>query len=800
VAIATVALGVGVNIAVFGVFYGLALRELPFPESSDLVQVETRHVASSSDWTSLLSVQSLEDIAAQSRALRIGYSMEMSLSIWSGAAASALTGAAVSGDFFGTYGVAPLLGRFIMPADTGGESEAVVVLSFSCWQRTFGADPDIVGKVVNIGLTPNGVVPPVAVPRRPHTVVGVMPERKVFPIAGDVWVQIRGSAYTAVSGPSGASRMLRSMAGVARINPAFTFAQARNELHLISRNIAAANPLTDGEWDITARSLQDVQARSYKAALSLLLATGAGIVLLTCVNISSLLAARGRMRYGDSAIRQALGASRRRIYQQCLCESVLLAGVGGAVSVLVAVWTVRAAAAVAPATDAFLYEMTLDWAVLSYAAALTLATGVTMGLVPAAKASSVRLMHALSAHQAAHASPAAFPFPVRGRGLIIGIQLAMAVPLVVGSALAAQSLGRLVNVDLGLQFEGVTAVAIGPSPEMCETVEDCVATVTEILEGVTTTPGVAEAAVVGMRPFGPTVAYRLIEESEPRPGRPILAAQRAVGTTYFKMFGIRLLQGREFTRNDTFGQPTVAVVNEAFAREKFGGDAIGRQLSRATGRRDIVLTVVGQVRDAREFSPARRPTPTVYIPLTQARQMPSATLLYRTRDQVSSIQPLVRSAILRVDPAATVDKVQSLDDVVSEMNAVPVFQVYLLVALAIVGMTIALIGIYGLISYSMNVRMKEFGLRVALGATPRQIVRGVMAESFPAIAFGLLIGAALSLASWRVFRQFLFEAGPADAIVVMGALAAMATCAAVAYYIPSRSASRSDPTKCLRES
>jgi putative ABC transport system permease protein len=798
VALVTLALGIGVNTAVFGAFYGIVLKPLPFDRAARLVEIQTRNVPSSAEWRRFVSAAVIDDVGARSTSLQhVAYAMAMTATLGGGTAYEAVDGTLVSGSYFQAYDTAPALGRYLTPADVDPSSPKVVVISHECWQRTFGGDPAILGKTVDVAVERPFIILSQAVPPTPHTVVGVMPPRARFPVAGDVWLPF--VEFGPASGHGAPPRHVGNVTALATMRDGWTLAQARDELRAVALGLAADHPATDGGIELTVVPLVDVIAGPYRIGLLLLLGAVGSVLLLACVNVSSLLMARSGARRRDVAVRQALGAPRRQILQQLLCESLLLACLGGAAGTAVASWSVGAIRVLAPAGTPRLGDLEMSAPTVLYAVGVSVLVALVIGVWPALRLSAPQERTSLTGTRAAAgAARASFALPIRVRSLLVGAQIALAVVLTAGAALAAQSLGRLLRVDLGFQPDRVVTMQVGLSSSACAPFEACVATINRIIDDARRVHGVEAASIAADRPFGVNRAVSVAADGQS--DAPQFAAYRLVTAGYFDTLGIRTMAGRTFTVRDDGSSPRVAVVSRALSHRMFGGSALGRRVSLGpSGRSDVVLEIVGEVADVRDVDPAVPSAPTLYVPFAQARLMPRVSLLARTTSDDASVMADLRRVVGRDDPRAAITDARMLDRVVAETTANPSFQAGLLGAFAVIGTLLAVVGVYGLVSYTVASRMREFGVRLALGGTSRDITVLVLKEGVVSIACGLVVGGLASMAIGRGLRRFLFEAAPTDAVVVAGVALALSLAALAAYGAPARAVSKLDPAHILRD-
>jgi putative ABC transport system permease protein len=798
VALVTLGLGIGINTAIFSTTYAVILKPLPFPDAARLVELRAVRQFPSPDQTRYFSLSDRNDILAQAPAIEaLASALPVSVTLTGVREPALLAGLQVSGDFFGTHAIAPLLGRPITPADTELDDAQVVVLGHRLWMEQFGGDPLVVGRDVMLAVQPRAMFTPFTRLGKPYRVVGVMPPHQRFPVDGELWVPLPARAYT--NGMSGSARSGRLLLCVARVKPGATLAQLNTELHAIGQRLARTFPDTNGGWDFTSLSVRDALSEDYRLSLWLLQGAVGLVLLLACVSVSGLMIARNRGRRREVAIREALGATRAQLVRQFLVESVMLSLCGGALGVALAVWCVSLVRTSAPVDTPRLDEIALSWPVVSYAFITALLCALVVGIAPAVQLTAPELGTAM---KAPHSRSGTWdPFRLfQLKGLLIGLEIAIAFPVVVASLLMLQSLDRLTHVDFGYRRENVLTMNVKLSASTCHTFPSCVSGVNEILEQTRAVPGVVSAAIVGARPLG-VQFFALIstrEHWEPANSDAVSTEFQVVTSQFFSTLGIPLRAGRVFDDHDSAGGPLVAVVNEALARRQAATSAIGQHLNLAPiGRRDL-LEVVGVVGDVRDVSLSRPPQPTFYVPFQQADLILRTSLLVKTSGDTLTLERALRQLIGRIDRNAAVTDVATLDQVVSDTVSDQHFRTFVLTVLGGLSLSLALLGIYGLISYSVSDRLKEFGIRLALGAQRHDLIRLVLGESLSTVGWGLAVGIGGAIGAGRYLRSVLFEIAPTDPVSLASVMVLIIAVAMVGYYIPARRAARVDPLVVLR--
>ncbi len=804
-AILALALGIGANTAIFSATYGIVLKQLPYPDASKLV--EFRAEKSGADGIRLVYVSDpeIDEIAKQCRALsQVGGYSPVLFTLTGGAEPESLTGAEVFGDFFAVYNVPPILGRTIQADDSQPDHNLIAVLSYSLWQNNFGGDPGIVGKQITLTALQTGGIKPFfdhSLTGKPYTVIGVMPARSRFPVEGALWIpwaRTVNATYTGMMGNSERGR--RTVAGVARLRPGVSLNQANSQLHTVAASLAAAYPETDKDWDLSAVSLRDSVAEGHSGGLLLLLGAVSFVLLLACVSVSSLLIARSWARQNEVAIRQTLGATRGRLIRQFLSESVLLSVIAGLLGFLFADWGVHVLRLISPPNMPRMNEVTLNWMVLIYTMGISFFVGVAFGLAPAFQLARTELNPSLKESGSGNFGNIFSRQPHRLRSLLVISEIALAFVLVTGSTLAVRSFEKLIHVELGYRTDHILTMVVKLSSAGCPKFDVCTASLERVLAKTAALPGVESAAISSGRPFSmiftsPTLEVQGAPTSSVTSESSV--ALRIVTPEYFRTMGIPFVAGRPFADADTKNSMLVAVVNEAMAHDRLGDNPIGKRL-RAGWTRDKWIEVVGVVKNTRDMSASKTPEPAYYTPLSHANFLPDTTLMVRTAADPAAIIPAVREQIRSVDKNAPITDVATMEQVVSNEVAEPRFRTLLLTAFSALGLSLALVGIYGVISHAMSRRTHEIGVRIALGAQRRDILRLVLGEGMATSAVGIAVGIASALALTRVLRTILFEVTPTDPATYVGVTFLIVTAALAANYVPARRASRVDPMVALR--
>jgi putative ABC transport system permease protein len=781
VAVATLALGIGANTAIFSVVNSVLFRALPFPQPEQLYRVWS--ATTNGDRTTVpVSSPDLADWRLQREQIADlgGY--------WFADQGSGtdLTGlgdpqrlsvAFVTAGFFGTFQVQPVLGRLPREEEmVRGGPDHVAVVTYGFWQRQFGGSPNVVGRA----LTLDG---------EPYEVLGVMPADFQYPSE-------RVDLYLPYSSVPDASiphiRPVRILEVVARARPGVGPDAVGAELNTIAARLAAQYPEDAQYARATVEPLQEVVTGPVRSALLVLLAAVAFVLLMACVNVANLLLARASTRRRDVSTRVALGASRGRIVRQFFTESLVLALSGGLAGAGLAWFLVsglmRLSAGQLPRGS----EVSVDGTVLLFALGLSLATGVLFGLVPALRGVSGDLQGDLRQDRRGGVGADA----TRLRDGLVVLQLAMAVVLVAGAGLMTRSFVELLRVDPG--FEPHHLLAANFTMSSTHDADGYGDYYQQLLHAVRAVPGVVSAGAVKDAPFrgkgerwGFSPPDMMTPEGEEGPSAMVLH----VSEGYFATIGARMVDGREFTPQDRADAPVVIVINEALAREYFpDGRAVGQSLRIGSTTRALVVGVVHDIRQSAIDEPG---APTIYVSNLQNNRV-MVTLVARTQGDPSRFARAMREAIWSVDPDQTITSMFTFEDVLSEAVARPRLLTVLLGSFGVLGLVLGALGIYGVLAFMVSRRRREIGVRIALGAHPATVQRMVVGRGLVLAGIGVTLGLGGTLMLTRYLRAVLFGVGPTDVTTLTGAVLGLVAVAVLAAWVPARRAARVDPVAALR--
>lgn len=783
----TLALGIGANVAVFSIVDTVVLRPLPFPNAERLVSVESRDLRGGPHPTSL-SYPTFFDFRSRNQVFDRIVSYRGSGFVYSAAdSAVRLNGLIVSWDLFPMLGVQPVLGRGFLPGDEE-PGQRSVVLSHGLWQRAFGADPDILRKSINL----DGVA---------FDIIGVAPAGFHFPVDGDtvdVWVTLALDASTDGAQPVTKQRGGRMLSSIALLKPGVSVTQAHSQLDLVAAAIAREHPDSNRNIRSTyVRPALETTVGKARGPLFVLLGAVAAVLLIACANIAGLLLARMGERQREFTLRASIGASRGRLIRQLLTEGLLLSALGCAAGVMAAHVAIRAIASLAGDKIPRIQQAGLDFRVLAFSAGLAVLTSLLFSLAPAWRAARSTASNALQAGSRTTADrTGAF------RSALCVSQLALGLVLVTGAGLLTTSFVRLLQRDIGFKPEQVVAFKLSlPGKEYPEARR--VALFDQLFQELNRIPGVDSAAMTMPLPLignEMTVAFNIDDRPSNPWDRP--SSNMAIVTPgFFGALRLPLIRGRGFTETDTETSPRVLVVNRAFAEKFFPGEnAVGKRITPgATSGKSGPLTreIVGVVENAKQSVLSAAPDPIYYFPY---RQLPwcCGEIVFHSGQAGQDFESTVRSVVRAVDKNLPVRGVRTLDAVLHENIAIPRFLMVLLGGFAGTALLLTVIGLYGVLSYSVALRTREIGIRIALGATRESVLAMVFKRAFLIVAVGVSIGLAASLAGAGVLTRVLFDTQPREPLLIAAACGVVAFASILTASLPARRAAKVDPMIALK--
>lgn len=779
VAVLTLALGIGANTAIFSVVDAMLLRPLPYPEPDRLVRI----------WESSLKLHSPRNVvnprnfldwrdqshSFEAMAAVVDHMTNLNVN----GHPMAVQSLTVSPEFFSILHVPPFLGRALVPEDGMRGRNQVVVLSYQFWRRQFGASPSVLGEDIEV----DGLRCPV---------VGVMPQTFSFPNSrAELWLP-------AALDRNDESEGGRFMSVVARLKPGVTLDQAQQDMIRVTNFTAEARPNYNKNWSASVVPMLEDATEGVSRPLWVLLASVGFLLLIACANLANLLLMRATTRLREIAVRSALGASRGRIVQQLLVESLLLSLAGMAAGLFFAYFGLNALLALIPANAPLprTEPIAIDARVFLFTLGVSLLTAVIFGLVPSLRLSRVDLQNILT--QGTLRGGVGGHLLLR-RSLVVA-EVALALILSVGAGLMLRSFARLMSVDPGFNTEHLVTMHIWTSPSRYGDDRHRSQYVDKILTEIRHTPGVRAAASVHFLPLTERTSgscFSPADQPPPTPAESPDAQFLIITSDYFKTMGTSVLSGREFNERDQFGGSPVAVVNQAFVR-KFSPnqDILGKQL-RVCWTIQKPVEVIGVVADARQEVLQQSPQPTIFLCNTQA-PMYFASLVVRAYGDARQIMREAELAVHRVDPDQAVSDLQTMESVFSDSVSAPRFQLVLLLVFAGIALALAVIGVYGVVAYSVTQRTQEIGIRVALGARAGDVVQMVLQEAVLLAGLAVVLGLSGAFALTRLLQSLLFEVTPTDPVTLGVVATAVLFVAITSAFVPARRAVRVNPMIALR--
>jgi len=785
VAVLALTVGIGATTAIFSVVHAVLLQPLPFKQqdrltvawkndavaSHDLVELSYPEIV---DWRA--QTQTFEDILAMPTTV-YGYGY-----ILTGEGDPVqIESARVTGNFFTLLGANAALGRTFTEEEVNQSDNRVVVLNDRCWRERFGTNPQIVGK----SITLNGAA---------HQVIGIMPREFDFPKGADLWTPLNTK-------PLVNDRATVFLQAVGRLKPGVTLEQARSELNTIISRVAQQHPETQDEGQTVVLSpLSDYIFGTARPALYLLLAASGLLLLIACANITNLLLARATTKRREIAIRAALGASRRRIMQQLLTESLLLAIAGAVLGLLLSYLLILLMIAVAPVDIPRLDEVQISGQVLIFTIVVMLLTTILFGLAPAFATSRADFNDSLREGGVKMAGGGSGN---RLRQAIVVAEVAITLVLLIGAGLIFRTFMKLRELDLGFNPQNVLTMQLnvhGPKYAKPEQRRDFYS---QLVEKLKSQPGVVAAGVILIRPLEGPIGWDMPyitegQSAEDARKNPV-PNYEVVTPGYFRAMGVSLTSGREFTDQDKDGTPPVTMISESMARRLFGStDPVGQRikLDPADNPEAPWRTIVGVVRDVRyrQLTASRLD---VYVPHGQTTERVKY-LVVRTSTDPMALVPVVRRELAAMDPNLTVTGFMTGEQLVSRAIARPRFNTLLLACLGLVAALLALTGIYGIVGYMVTQRTREIGIRMALGARKRDAFKLIILQGMKLVLLGVVLGMAVAFAVTRVASTLLYGVSATDPLTFIGISLLLVVVALIACLLPTRRATKVDPMIVLR--
>jgi len=794
VAVLTLALGIGANTAIFSVLNAVVLRPLPYADPDRLVMVwETvpgnnkRAAAPGNyvDWKAQNS--SFSELAAM---------FYGNFNLTGIGEPERVNGSTVTSNLMSTLGVSAQLGRTFQSDDDEHQDRRVAILGDGLWQRKFGGDKSIIGKTITIDESS-------------YTVVGVMPPDFKFPVLSDLWVLGRDRNAVSMSLISqfptndwNHERDAHFINVVGRLKPEATLAQAQSDIAGIAARLEKDFPETNASLGSNVVSLHTQIVGNVKGLIGVLFGAVALVLLIACTNVASLLLARATQRDREFAIRRAVGASRWRLARQLLTESVVLSLLGGVAGFALSVWAVSLFIKLSPGDIPRLNEANVDLRLLGFAFLVSLITGVAFGLWPALQATSGSLNQSLK-ESGAKASEGRQRR--RSRNVLIVTELALAQVLLIGAGLLIMSYVQVSRVDPGFNADHVLSAKIAPSGKKYPDLKSRVQFYTRVIEQLQSIPGITSVGMVMNVPLSGSSMNRGFKAEgrpEPKPGETIAMDYQVVSKDYFATMGIPVLRGRAFASQDTDSAPRVIVINQTMANRYWPNeDPVGKRMSIGESSKETSWrTIVGVVGDTRHASLTDAPVPFAFIDYRQDLESWSRMgFVMKTLTEPEALISTVRGSLVSIDSQQPVYAVEPMEKLLGTDVAPRKFVMSLIGALAFIAVALAIVGIYGVISFSVNERTREIGIRMALGAEGKDVLRMVLSQGMRVAAIGIIAGLAIAFAVTRLLTTLLFKVSPTDPKTFASVALMLSVVALLACYLPARRATKVDPLVALKD-
>jgi len=792
VAVLTLALGIGANTAIFSVINSVLLRPLPYHDPDKLVMVwesNSQHANLHNtvsppnflDWQSRNTVFSSMSFIFDERDNLTGNGDPEEVVVQD-----------ISTNFFSLLGINPLLGPGFTPENGQPGHNNVVILSYGLWKGRFAGDPAIVGKSVLL----NG---------HPQTVVGVAPRDFNWFIKDGSHTGAKPQMWSPFVFPQAFhdhKQIGRFMTVAARLQSGVTTSLAQTQMSAIAARLEQEDPDFDGHWGVNVVSLRDQISGDLRPALLILFGAVAFVLLIACANVSSLLLARAASREREMAIRTAIGASRWRIARQLLMESLLLALIGGGIGVALAVWGTNALLAASPKNLLDLRYVSMDLRVLTFTVAATLLAGLLFGFLPSYISAHSRISETLKEGGRGSSSASRRSF---GRNAFVVAQLGLALVLLCGSGLLIRSFVRLIGVDPGFDTGRMLTFKIALPGSKYSADQLCITFFQQLLARISAVPGVRSASMESFPPLtglGAATGVHLLSQPSLALSDLPVANVRVVGPDYFGTMSIPLRAGRLFNAQELAQEKHVTIINQAFADKYLRGvNPLGQKaviyMKSDAEAENQPSEVIGVVGDVRQIGLDTAPEPTVYWPHAEL-VMSAMTILVRTSNDPLALLSTIRNQLQQLDPELPMAAVVTMDQLLADSLSRSRFTMLLLGIFAVVALVLAAVGIYGLIAYSVTQRTQELGIRIALGAQRRDVLRLVLAQGTRLTLLGVAIGVLAALALSRLLGTLLFGVSATDPLTFAGVAGLLAVVALLACFIPARRATRVDPMVALR--
>jgi putative ABC transport system permease protein len=792
VAVLTLALGIGANTAIFSVIDSVLLRPLPYHEPENLVMVWESNSQHPNPHNTVSPPNFLDWQSRNTVFSSMAYIFDGSDNLTGNGDPQEVVVQDVSTNFFSLLGVNPLLGPGFTPENGQPGHDNVLILSYGLWKERFAGDPAIVGKSILL----NG---------HPQTVVGVAPQNFQWFIKDGSFTGAKPQMWSPFVFPQSFhdhKQIGRFLTVVARLTPSATHSQAQTQMNAIASQLEQEYPDFDGHWGVNVVPLRQQISGDLRPALLVLFGAVALVLLIACANVSSLLLARAASREREMAIRTAIGASRWRIARQLLMESLLLALIGGGIGVMLSVWGSNALLAASPRNLLDLSSVSMDFRVLTFAVAATLFAGLLFGFLPSYISAHSRISETLKEGGRGSSSANRRAF---ARNAFVVAQLGLALVLLTGSGLLIRSFVRLIGVDPGFDTGHLLTFKISLPRSKYGTDPLRLALFQQLLSKISAVPGVRSASMESFPPLaglGAATAVHLLSQPSRSLSDLPVANVRVVGPDYFGTMNIPLRAGRLFNPQELAQEKHAAIINQAFADKYLHGvNPLGQKaaiyIKSLTESELQPSEIIGVVGDVHQIGLDTAPDPTVYWPHPEL-VMSGMTILVRTTNEPLAFVSAARAELQQLDPELPLAGVATMDQLLADSLSRSRFTMLLLGIFAAVALVLAAVGIYGLIAYSVTQRTQELGIRIALGAQRRDVLRLVLAQGARLTLLGVAIGVLAARAFSRLLSTFLFGVSATDPLTFAGVASLLACVSLLACFIPARRATHVDPIVALR--
>ncbi|HKR58933.1 MAG TPA: ABC transporter permease [Pyrinomonadaceae bacterium] len=785
VAIITLTLGIGANTAIFSVVHAALIRSLPYEDGERLAIVWENRKSDPPKPQNSINVRNFFDWKEQNNVFEdMAAFFDVNFNLTGEGEPEEIPAEIATTNLFSVLRVKPIQGRTFLPDDGKDGAPRVVLISYDLWQRRFGADPSVVGRKVTLR-------------NEPTEIIGILPPNFAWYLQKESRVRKPPEIWSAWQiGPETLVRQGRFARAVARLKPGVSLAQAQSDLDVIASRLEQQYPEFNTHWGVTVVPLRTQFIGEIRKPLLIMLGAVGFVLLIACANVANLLLGRAASRRKEMALRAGLGASRWRVARQLLTESLLLSFFGGGLGLLLAWWGTKALLALSPPELITTQATTVNLPVLGFTIALTFLTGIVFGLVPAFEASHFDLNESL---KEAGKDAGVGLRSHRLRNLFLVTQLALALVLLVGAGLLTKSFNRLQSVEPGFDPNNLLTMRISlPASDPDEKVINFFQRAIEQIRAI---PGVETAGAIDTIPFNDPYSGTGVEiESQPKrpPGQELITGICVTDANYFQTMRIPLKRGRLFTAVEALEIRHVVVINEAFARINLPGqDPIGKRVTIDMKDQNVPTEIIGIVGDNKHRGLDDKVEPMAFWPHPELAYS-SMTLAIRTRGEATNIASAARSVIHQLDPDQPIGQVSTMNSLMAKSVARSRFSAVLLAVFSIVALVVAAVGIYGVMTYSVQQRFHEIGIRMALGAQRGDVLRLIVKQGVVVAIAGIAFGLLASFGLTRLLASLLFEVTATDARTFALVAGGLFIVALIASYIPARRATRVDPLVALR--